>query len=125
LAGLASGLFLATIGMMAGEGIQEGYVLVPKDQVKEDPGYNLILVKRDQLKDLATNIKLMPPDKSAIKNDKNDDKKDVNITGANIVPMDDQPKQIKKPRKRKQLDTSLGSSCKPYFVTRTVGVLRG
>ncbi|KAL3921978.1 MAG: hypothetical protein SGILL_002456 [Bacillariaceae sp.] len=82
----------------AGEGIPEGYVLVPKDQVKGDPGDDLILVKKDQVKD-STYIVLMGPDESLRKDDKKEADKDVDISTANIVSMDNLADQVEKLKK--------------------------
>jgi transcriptional antiterminator Rof (Rho-off) len=80
---------------MAGDGVPEGYVLVPKDQVKGDPGDDLILVKKDQVKD-PTYIVLMGPDESFQKNDGQGDNKDVDISSANIVSMENLADQVEK-----------------------------
>lgn len=83
---------------IAGEGVPEGYVLVPKDQVKGDPGDDLILVKKDQVKsDSSTYIVFMGPDSSMGKD--NEDRKNVDISGANIVSMDDLNDQVEKLKK--------------------------
>ncbi|KAG7361625.1 subunit CCDC53 of endosome WASH complex [Nitzschia inconspicua] len=82
----------------AGDGIPEGYVLVPKDQVKGDPGDDLILVRKDQVKD-PTFIVLMGPDESLRKDNGNDDNKDVDISTANIVSMDNLADQVEKLKK--------------------------
>lgn len=82
----------------AGDGIPEGYVLVPKDQVKGDPGDDLILVKKDQVKD-PTYIVLMGPDESLRKDDGTGDNKDVDISSANIVSMDNLADQVEKLKK--------------------------
>ncbi|KAL3924894.1 MAG: hypothetical protein SGILL_000759 [Bacillariaceae sp.] len=79
----------------AGEGIPEGYVLVPKDQVKGEPGDDLILVKKDQVKD-STYIVLMGPDESLRKDDGKEADKDVDISSANIVSMDNLADQVEK-----------------------------
>ena len=81
----------------AGEGVPEGYVLVPRDQVKGDPGDDLVLVKKDQVKD-STYIVLMGPDESLRKDD-GKDRKDVDISSANIVSMDDLPGQVERLKK--------------------------
>ena len=78
----------------AGEGVPEGYVLVPKDQVKGDPGDDLILVKRDQVKDSSGDIVLIGPDGPTLKENK--DYKNVDISGANIVSMDDLTDEVQK-----------------------------
>lgn len=84
---------------VAGEGVPEGYVLVPKDLVKGDPGDDLILVRKDQVKnDRSTYVVLMGPDESVRKG--NDDPTNVDISGANIVSMDDLPDQVEKLKKR-------------------------
>jgi transcriptional antiterminator Rof (Rho-off) len=80
---------------MAGNGVPEGYVLVPKDQVKGDPGDDLILVRKDQVKD-PTYIVLMGPDESLRKDDGKGDNKDVDISSANIVSMENLADQVEK-----------------------------
>jgi hypothetical protein len=83
---------------VAGEGVPEGYVLVPKDLVKGDPGDDLILVRKDQVKsDKSTYIVLMGPDESIRKG--NEDTRNVDISSANIVSMDELPDQVEKLKK--------------------------
>jgi hypothetical protein len=82
----------------AGEGIPEGYVLVPKDLVKGDPGDDLILVKKDQVKD-PTYIVFMGPDESLRKDDDKEAAKDVDISSANIVSMDNLADHVEKLKK--------------------------
>ena len=84
----------------AGEGVPEGYVLVPRDQVRGDPGDDLILVKKDQIKDdTSPHIIFMGPDNSSPTKEKREGFDNIDISGANIVSMDDLPDEVKKLRK--------------------------
>ena len=80
----------------AGEGVPEGFVLVPKDQVRGDPGDDLVLVRKEQVnKDV---ILMMTPDEKGLKKE-SESKDNVDITGANIVSMDDLPTQLENLKK--------------------------
>jgi hypothetical protein len=83
----------------AGDGIPPGYVLVPKDQVRGDPGDDLILVKKDQIKENNSSyIVLMgPDDPTPVKHKK--DYENVDISGANIVSMENLSDEVEKMKK--------------------------
>eukprot|EP00339_Tiarina_fusa_P012646 CAMPEP_0117009208 /NCGR_PEP_ID=MMETSP0472-20121206/8431_1 /TAXON_ID=693140 ORGANISM="Tiarina fusus, Strain LIS" /NCGR_SAMPLE_ID=MMETSP0472 /ASSEMBLY_ACC=CAM_ASM_000603 /LENGTH=1991 /DNA_ID=CAMNT_0004711433 /DNA_START=103 /DNA_END=6075 /DNA_ORIENTATION=- len=78
----------------AGEGVPDGFVLVPKDKVVGNPGDDLVLVKKDQVKDeSATYIVMAPP------NESKDVDKSRDISGANIVSMDDLNSKVEELKK--------------------------
>jgi hypothetical protein len=91
----------------AGGGVPEGFVLVPKDRVQGNPGDDLVLVPKDQVKtaevtNASAYIVLLSPEeqeKRDAESAKQEFKEDVDISGANIVSMDDLPMSIEKLKK--------------------------
>lgn len=83
---------------VAGEGVPDGFVLVPKDKIQGEPGEDMVLVRKDQVNSPGPVLVMLSPEEQKKRDEEAAQRanEDVDISGANIVSMEDLPASLEK-----------------------------